>query len=88
MILGETRASSSGHCDRLIDSGGATDGLEDVSLFDKRQFFAHQPAKTTQRLKPAKPPSTAANAEALYHGHRERRRNRYSDGGDAALAEY
>ncbi|WP_414124013.1 RadC family protein [Rhizobium sp. BR 317] len=71
-----------------VDSGGAADDLEDASLFDERLFFAHQPAKAALRDKPAKPPSTPANAEAHYHGHRERLRNRYRDGGDAALADY
>jgi DNA repair protein RadC len=71
-----------------IDSGGVTDGLEDASLFDERLFFAHQPAKAALRNKPAKPPSMPANAEAHYHGHRERLRNRSRDGGDAALADY
>ncbi|WFU10435.1 DNA repair protein RadC [Rhizobium sp. CB3090] len=81
-------ASSSGHGDMPVDSGGAADGLEGASLFDERLFFAHQPAKATLRDKPAKPPSIPANAEAHYHGHRERLRNRYRDGGDAALADY
>jgi DNA repair protein RadC len=80
-------APTNGHGDMPIDDGG-TDGLEDTSLFDERLFFAHQPAKTALRDKPAKPPSAPANAEAHYHGHRERLRNRYRDGGDSALADY
>ncbi|AYG59004.1 RadC family protein [Rhizobium jaguaris] len=71
-----------------IDSGGATDGPEDAPLFDERLFFAHQSTKTAPRDKPAKLPSTPTNAEAHYHGHRERLRNRYRDGGDTALADY
>ncbi|NTG48654.1 JAB domain-containing protein [Agrobacterium rhizogenes] len=81
-------APSSGHGDMPFDGGGVTDGLEDASLFDERLFFAPQAAKSTQRNKPAKPPSTPVTPEAHYHGHRERLRNRYRDSGDTALADY
>ncbi|QND47047.1 DNA repair protein RadC [Rhizobium lusitanum] len=81
-------APSSGHGDMPFDGSGATDGLEDASLFDERLFFAPQTAKSTRGDKPAKPPSTPATPEAHYHGHRERLRNRYRDSGDTALADY
>lgn len=71
-----------------FDGGGATDGLEDASLFDERLFFAPQTVKSTRRDKPAKPPSAPATPEVHYHGHRERLRNRYRDSGDTALADY
>lgn len=67
-----------------LDSGGTTDALEEAPLFDERLFFPAQAAKSA----PAAAKSTRANVEADYHGHRERLRNRYRDGGDAALADY
>ncbi len=61
--------------------GDLFDGL------DERGFFA-EPRST-----PRKPERAAAIAEqetdaAHYHGHRDRLRARYRDGGDAALADY
>ena len=83
-------ASSNGHGDMPLDRGGKTEALEDAPLLDERLFFAPQatrPASQTAKSAPAAKP-TPINAEAHYHGHRERLRNRYRDGGDAALADY
>lgn len=77
-------AASSGHGDMPLDSVGTTETLQDASLFDERLFF---PTKATKSA-PAAAKSTPANTEADYHGHRDRLRNRYRDGGDAALADY
>lgn len=72
-----------------LDRGGKTEALEEAPLLDERLFFP-QPAKPAART--AKSASAAqsapTNGEAHYHGHRERLRNRYRDGGDAALADY
>ena len=67
-----------------LDGGGTTDALEEAPLFDERLFFPPQAAKSA----PAATKSAPANVEADYHGHRERLRDRYRDGGDAALADY
>ena len=67
-----------------LDGGGTTDALEEAPLFDERLFFPPQAAKSA----PTASKSAPANVEADYHGHRERLRDRYRDGGDAALADY
>lgn len=77
-------ASFTGHGDMPLDGGGAADALEEAPVFDERSFFPTQAAKSA----PTAAKSAPANAEADYHGHRERLRNRYRDGGDAALADY
>ena len=77
-------ASFTGHGDMPLDGGGAADALEEAPVFDERLFFPTQAAKSA----PTAAKSAPANAEADYHGHRERLRNRYRDGGDAALADY
>ncbi len=48
---------------------------------DERSFFGDQPLKPVAKAKPA----TAAKH---YHGHRDRLRERFEDGGAAALADY
>ncbi|PST20365.1 hypothetical protein C7U61_08880 [Rhizobium sp. JAB6] len=82
-------ASPNGHGDMPLDRGGKTEALEEAPLLDERLFFP-QPAKpAAQTAKSASvAQSTPTNGEAHYHGHRERLRNRYRDGGDAALADY
>lgn len=67
-----------------LDGGGTADALEEAPVFDERLFFPTQAAKSA----PTAAKSAPTNAEADYHGHRERLRNRYRDGGDAALADY
>ncbi|MGV1757735.1 RadC family protein [Rhizobium sp. A22-96] len=77
-------ARSSGHGDMPLDGGGTAEALEEAQLFDERMFFPAQSAKSP----PAAAKSAPAKVEADYHGHRERLRNRYRDGGDTALADY
>ncbi|WP_244509841.1 DNA repair protein RadC [Rhizobium sp. AC27/96] len=67
-----------------LDGGGTTEALEEAQLFDERMFFS---AKST-KSPPVAAKSAPAKVEADYHGHRERLRNRYRDGGDTALADY
>ncbi|KAA1176754.1 JAB domain-containing protein [Rhizobium tropici] len=76
-------ASSNGHGDMPLDRSGETEALEEAPFLDERLFFAPQAAKPAPMAKP-----TQAKVEADYHGHRERLRNRYRDGGDTALADY
>jgi DNA repair protein RadC len=55
---------------------------------DERGFFA-EPRSTAKKT--AERPTAIAEPEAEpahYHGHRDRLRTRYRDGGDAALADY
>jgi DNA repair protein RadC len=83
-------ASSNGHGNMPLDRGGKTEALEDAPLLDERLFFAQQVAKPVSQTNKSAPATKSAptNVEAHYHGHRERLRNRYRDGGDAALADY
>ncbi|TIX90024.1 DNA repair protein RadC [Rhizobium sp. P44RR-XXIV] len=67
-----------------LDGGGTAEASEEAQLFDERMFFPAQSAKSP----PASAKSAPAKVEADYHGHRERLRNRYRDGGDTALADY
>ncbi len=73
-----------------LERGGKPETLEEAPLLDERLFFPQQTVKpasqTTKSSSIAK--SAPPNVEAHYHGHRERLRNRYRDGGDAALADY
>ncbi|WP_432444359.1 RadC family protein [Rhizobium lusitanum] len=73
-----------------LDRGGKAETFEEAPLLDERLFFAPQAARPASQAgksaSAARPAPT--NAEAHYHGHRERLRNRYRDGGDAALADY
>ena len=73
-----------------LDRGGKTEALEDAPLLDERLFFPQQAAKPAPQTSKSAPivKSVPANVEAHYHGHRERLRNRYRDGGDGALADY
>ncbi|NTF41851.1 DNA repair protein RadC [Rhizobium rhizogenes] len=77
-------ARSSGHGDMPLDGGGTAEALGEAQLFDERMFFPAQSAKSP----PVAAKSAPAKVEADYHGHRERLRNRYRDGGDTALADY
>ncbi len=67
-----------------LDGGGTAEALGEAQLFDERMFFPAQSAKSP----PVAAKSAPAKVEADYHGHRERLRNRYRDGGDTALADY
>jgi DNA repair protein RadC len=48
---------------------------------DERSFFGEQPMKPVAKASPATPPKH-------YHGHRERLRERFENGGASALADY
>ena len=75
--------------DRLEEPADAEDpddfsaGIAD----DERGFFA-EPMPRKQALKKSTPFKNASDAEAHYHGHRERLRTRFRDHGDTALADY
>jgi len=73
-----------------LERGGKLETLEEAPLLDERLFFPQQPAKPGSQTSKSAPPAKSAptNVEAHYHGHRDRLRNRYRDGGDAALADY
>ncbi|MBB4242405.1 MULTISPECIES: RadC family protein [Rhizobium] len=73
-----------------LERGGKPETLEEAPLLDERLFFPQQTVKPTSQTTRSAPiaKSAPANVEAHYHGHRERLRNRYRDGGDAALADY
>lgn len=67
------------------DGRGEIDGDEETPLLDERLFFAEQAPKRGSLSRQA----ALEQAEAShYHGHRERLRNRFRDGGEAALADY
>ncbi|WP_205925849.1 DNA repair protein RadC [Rhizobium sp. P38BS-XIX] len=71
-----------------LDGGGTADALEEATLFDERLYFpVPSPGKSTSN-KSTPVQSSPSNPEPDHHGHRERLRNRYRDGGDAALADY
>ena len=55
---------------------------------DERGFFAEQAAKSGGLKKRAALSETVETADAHYHGHRDRLRERYRESGDTALADY
>jgi DNA repair protein RadC len=71
--------------DTIVDLG------QDVSRnpdHDERHFFAEQTPRT-DRLKPSPAiDNSPQGADAHYHGHRDRLRTRFRDGGESALADY
>jgi len=67
------------------DSHDAIGGGDDAPLLDERLFFAEQaPKRGSLGRQPAPEPADTNH----YHGHRERLRSRFRDGGEAALADY
>jgi DNA repair protein RadC len=70
------------------DHSGILETEGETPLFDERLFFAEQAPNSSSLKKPAKLPSSPPDAANHYHGHRERLRNRFRDGGDTALADY
>jgi DNA repair protein RadC len=74
-----------GHGDRLpVPPASPLDA--DQPHFDERLFFAEQPTKNAQLRKSID--LAKSDPMAHVHGHRDRLRARYRDGGDAALADY
>lgn len=55
---------------------------------DERGFFAEQTTKSRAIGKQTAPAASPDASEAHYHGHRDRLRARFRDGGDTALADY
>ncbi|MHB0950472.1 MAG: RadC family protein [Allorhizobium sp.] len=55
---------------------------------DERGFFAEQTTKSRAIGRQTVPAASADAGGAHYHGHRDRLRARFRDGGDAALADY
>jgi DNA repair protein RadC len=74
-----------GHGDRLPVSPAPPLDAEQPH-FDERLFFAEQPAKNAQLRKSIG--LAKSDPMAHVHGHRDRLRARYREGGDAALADY
>lgn len=74
-----------------IDISAATESGSDedtAEIPDERGFFAEQTAKTGNLKKRTPISEVVETAEAHYHGHRDRLRARFRDGGDGALADY
>jgi DNA repair protein RadC len=71
-----------------IDDSGILETEGDTPLFDERLFFAEQAPKSSSLKKRAKLTGGPTDIGSHYHGHRERLRNRFRDGGEAALADY
>jgi DNA repair protein RadC len=67
--------------------GGDVSASGDAPLFDERQFFAEQAPKRSSLNRATKPQTDDAKADIHFHGHRERLRTRFRDGGEAALAD-
>jgi DNA repair protein radc len=65
--------------DDTASSGSAGGPLPFDGLPDERGFFADRPTKT---------PAEQITKKEHYHGHRDRLRTRFRDGGDTALADY
>jgi len=77
-------SNSSGIPRDLLDPDGAE---ADLPVDDERGFFSEtMPRKSA--LKKSTPFKQASDAEAHYHGHRERLRTKFRDLGDTALADY
>lgn len=57
-------------------------------LGDERGFFAEQTTKSRAIGNQTLSVASSGAGEAHYHGHRDRLRARFRDGGDAALADY
>ncbi|MGL3605654.1 RadC family protein [Rhizobium sp. G187] len=56
------------------------------ATIDERSFFAERPTKSDRLVQPQT--STPTANDQHYHGHRDRLRARFKDGGDGVLADY
>lgn len=84
--------------DSLNDKGLNTSGMQgaapagkdlDPPPEDERNYFAEsRQSKTRGRALETDPRAVAVNADDHFHGHRDRLRQRFRDGGDRALADY
>jgi DNA repair protein RadC len=81
-------APSAGNGAKPVDEDGGFGDPRNAPLFDERVFFARGTPENPPNEAPIATPKPASAPEAHYHGHRERLRDRYRDGGDAALADY
>ncbi|TCR85503.1 DNA repair protein RadC [Rhizobium sp. BK376] len=86
--MAKSPAPSADYGNQPIDDSGILETEGDTPLFDERLFFAEQPPKSSSLKRPAKLSAAPADMSNHYHGHRERLRNRFRDGGEAALADY
>jgi DNA repair protein RadC len=86
--MAKSPAPSADYGDQPIDDSGILETEGDTPLFDERLFFAEQAPKSSSLKRPAKLSAAPADMANHYHGHRERLRNRFRDGGEAALADY
>jgi len=69
------------------DAGGPDGGMQHPAG-DERGFFAEQATKSGGMKERSAVAGTVETAEAHYHGHRDRLRERYRESGDSALADY
>lgn len=73
---------------RGLEDGGLHDGKPDDGPQDERSFFAEtRQGKTRGQALAAEAP-LPPGGEEHYHGHRDRLRQRFREGGDRALADY
>ncbi len=86
--MAKSPASPADYGNMPIEDSGVTGANGEAPLFDERLFFAEQPPKSSSLKKPAKLQGIPDDVGSHYHGHRERLRNRFRDGGEAALADY
>ena len=70
-----------------FDLPGPDEGIQHAAG-DERGFFAEQATKSGALKKRAAVSETVERADAHYHGHRDRLRERYRESGDTALADY
>lgn len=84
--MGKLPGPESGHGETPFEDERLLALDDQLPLMDERLFFAEQAAK------PVRKPAGLANAnpapESHHHGHRDRLRTRFREGGDAALADY
>lgn len=77
------------HDDEFPENTGAGDPGH---LTDERSFFAEtvsgRSLRSSAKTSASEQPRDGAKAEAHYHGHRERLRDRFREQGEAALADY
>jgi DNA repair protein RadC len=77
-----------GQGDMSADDFEAAGSDAHTPFADERMFFAEQPANASSLRKPPKLLGSQYEAESHYHGHRERLRTRFREGGETALADY
>jgi DNA repair protein RadC len=71
------------------DGDGPIDANEDHPPLDERNYFAEsRQGKTRGRALEPGPGAAPAAPDEHFHGHRDRLRQRFRDGGDRALADY